>query len=128
MKKKLIRDLMTSNIKTIDSSKSIFDASKLMSKNNIGAIVCIEKDGTTAGIFTERDLLKKVVAAKVKLSDPVSKVMTKDLITVQLHDDLDKVPEMMLKCGFRHIPIMDGVDLVGILSIKDILKYVMRSK
>lgn len=99
-----------------------------MAKNNIGAVVCIEKDGSTVGIFTERDLLKKVVAAEVSLTDPVSKVMTKDLVTAQLHDELDKIPEMMLKGGFRHVPIMDGFELVGILSIKDILKHVMGSK
>ena len=128
MKKKLIRDLMMSNIKTIDMNKSIFEASKLMAKNNIGAVVCKQKDGTTAGIFTERDLLKKVIAAEVSVSDPVSTVMTKDLITAQLHDELDKIPEMMLKGGFRHVPIMDGFELVGILSIKDILKHVMSSK
>ncbi len=128
MKKKLIRDLMMADIKAIDQSKSVQDAAKIMAKNNIGALVCKDKEGNTVGIFTERDVLKKVVAKGASVNEPVSNFMTKDLITAQLHDDVDKIPEMMLKGSFRHVPIMDGFELVGILSIKDIVRYLIAKK
>lgn len=119
---------MMSNIKFIDQNKTILDAAKLMAKSDIGAVVCKESDGTLAGIFTERDLLKKVVALGVDLNEPIASVMTRNLVTAQLHDELDKIPGLMVRGGFRHVPIMDGFDLVGILSIKDLLKNFLNAK
>ena len=114
---------MIKNVKTVSKSKAVIDVVKEMASQNIGAIIVLDENRHTVGIFTERDLLKNVVAKGYDLKGPVGEVMTKDLVCAQLHDDVSVVPDMMIKGGFRHVPILDGFEPVGILSIRDILKH-----
>lgn len=122
-KKTLIRDLVTHGAKTIREDSSCLEAAKCMAKHNIGAVIVVNKEGEHIGIFTERDLLKRVVAQSLDLSEPVSKAMTCDLVCAQLHDELMTIPQMMVDGGFRHVPVMDGFELVGILSMRDMLRH-----
>ena len=124
-KKALVRELMMRDIKTVRPERSIAEVSRYMAKHNIGAVMVIDKDRKILGIFTERDLLKKVVAKSVDLASPVSTVMTKDLVCAQLHDEIDVIPDMMVNGGFRHVPVVDGFEPVGILSIRDVLAYLL---
>ena len=122
--KKLIRDMMVQAVKTVEENSTVAEAAKLMSQHNIGALIVMNAIREPAGIFTERDLLKRVVAHDL---DPkttqISKVMTPKFVCVQTSDELKDLPELMIQGNFRHLPVVEGRKLVGMLSIRDIVKY-----
>ena len=122
--KKLVRDLELQKVKTIRDSETVTKAVQSMKKNKIGALIVVDSSGHTVGIFTERDLLNKVVAESLSMDTLMSKVMTQKLICAQLHDELSAIPDLMIKGGFRHVPVLDGFEPVGIISIRDVLKYI----
>ncbi len=125
MKKELlhVRDLMISDVKTVNESYTVQKVAKMMAKQNIGAVVVLSSNGNPSGIFTERDLMKKVIAEDVSLDTPVSEVMTRQLVCVQMQDKLEGLPQLMLKGNFRHLPVVDDFKLMGILSVKDLLSF-----
>ena len=123
-----VSDLMISKVETFTADKTVLEAVKLMNEKNIGALIIVDLAGHTVGIFTERDLFKKVVVKELPLTTPLGDVMTKDLVCAQLHDDFETIPQMMVQGGFRHVPVVDGFFPVGILSIRDVLHYYVNKK
>jgi CBS domain-containing protein len=122
--KRTVRDILTENVKTVDESTIVYDAVRMMAENNIGAVIVLNAIREPAGIFTERDLLKRVVSQGI---DPkttrISQVMTPKFVCVQTSDELMELPEIMIRGNFRHLPIVEGRKLVGILSIRDVVRY-----
>jgi CBS domain-containing protein len=103
---------------------SIYDAVAEMNRLRIGAIVILD-DGRLAGIFTERDALRRVLGAGI---DPkavrVSEVMTSDVITVAPEATVEEVAQMFTDKRCRHLPVVSGDRLVGLISIGDISRWV----
>lgn len=103
---------------------TVEEAIKKMADENIGSVVIVDKDLKPIGIFTERDLLRRVCAQgldpkNVKLKD----VMTRDPIAIKESEPARRALETMLHFGFRHLPVVDSEGrLVGIISIKDVSK------
>jgi CBS domain-containing protein len=122
--KRWVRDIMVPGVKTVDETTTVLEAVKLMADSNIGAVVVMSAIREPAGIFTERDLLKRVVSQGI---DPVhtriSRVMTPKFVCVQASDELEGLAEIMIRGNFRHLPIVEGRKLVGILSIRDVVKF-----
>jgi CBS domain-containing protein len=107
---------------TIDSRQTVKQAMNLMTENFIGALP-VMKDNRLAGIISERDILRLIQqhgdeALQMKIAD----TMTTKLIVGILEDDLERVEALMTNNRFRHLPIMDGHDLTGIVSIGDVVK------
>jgi CBS domain-containing protein len=99
-----------------------------MVQHNIGAVTVL-RDGKLAGIFTERDLMSRVVAAgKDPARTPVSQVMTEDPLTVAPNDPLETCMTLMKRHGFRHVPVCAGSELKGIVSLRDILLHDLDEK
>ncbi|MBI2604994.1 MAG: CBS domain-containing protein [Deltaproteobacteria bacterium] len=122
--KKTVADIMISDIFTVEEQTPVSDAVHLMAQNNIGAVIVMSPIQDPVGIFTERDLLKRVVAHDLDpAKTPVSKVMTPKFVCIQNTDDVDDLPAIMVEGNFRHIPVVDGRKLVGILSIRDVLRF-----
>ena len=115
---------MSNGIESIRGSTSVMDSVRLMNEKNIGALIIVDDEGHTSGIFTERDLLRKVVATRQSLDEPVSTFMTRDLICAQCDDSADDMARRMLIGNFRHIPVLDGFEPIGILSIRDVLRHI----
>jgi len=109
-------------IATCGADTTVAEAARLMAARNIGAVPVVDED-RLLGIFSERDLLKRVVAAdKPPETTRVSDVMTTDLVTAQATDSVSQVTKMMLTGKFRHIPVVDADnDLTGILSLRDFM-------
>ncbi|MBI5202681.1 MAG: CBS domain-containing protein [Elusimicrobia bacterium] len=111
----LVRDVIT-----VTGSETVSQAAKIMRDNKIGAVIVAEGD-RCVGIFTERDLLNKIVADGL---DPakilVKQFMTANPITVDASEPLDKVFATLAEARFRHLPITDKGKLVGIVSMTDI--------
>lgn len=106
----------------IDSSVTVDAAVKKMYERNIGAILVME-DGEFVGMFTERDVLKCWANHgsfdKVAIKD----VMIKDILVISPNDDLDYVMTVMTKKKIRHLPVIDHNKMVGLVSIRDVVKY-----
>ena len=117
-----IYDLIKENeTHTITADQSVLEAAREMVASNIGAVPVL-RDGELVGIFSERDIMKRVVAAGL---DPartrVSEVMTANPLIVDMRENIDHCMMLMKEHSFRHLPICDGKKLKGIVSLRDIL-------
>jgi CBS domain-containing protein len=107
---------------TIRPERAISEAVTLLAKHNIGALVVIDGAGDLKGIISERDIIRLAADEPNIFSLPVSEVMTKRVIVGVPEDDVMSVAHTMTERRFRHLPIVDGDRLVGIISVGDILK------
>jgi len=117
-----IHDLIKDKeIHTITAEQTVIEAARQMVANNIGAIAVL-RDGELAGIFSERDIMKRVVAeARDPARTRVSEVMTANPLTVDMRESIEHCMLLMKEHSFRHLPICDGKKLKGIVSLRDIL-------
>jgi CBS domain-containing protein len=114
----LIRDRETY---TVNAEEMVLAAARFMVERNIGAVPVLER-GELAGIFSERDIMKRVLAAgRDPRTTPVSEVMTRDLTTVPPGESLENCMLLMREHGFRHLPVCEGKRLVGLVSLRDLL-------
>jgi len=108
----------------IPASASLADAARLLTEKNIGAVVVRDEDGALAGIFSERDLVRALAAAGAEaLNHPVSRHLTRDVVTCGLCHNMEDLMEMMTRGRFRHVPVLDDDGrLCGLVSIGDVVK------
>jgi CBS domain-containing protein len=120
---KQIADLIEGQTLTvIEPACTVRDAATRMTERNIGAVAVVDS-GTLAGIFSERDIMRRVVAMGLSPDDTsVSSVMTKDLVVADPHENLDAALKKMHAIGSRHLPVVDDGKLVGMISIRDLLE------
>jgi CBS domain-containing protein len=108
---------------TIKPSESIGTLSQLLRDKRIGAAVVSDDGRTIDGVISERDLAYGLCTHKADLyTMPVSTLMTKTVITCAPGDDVARVASTMLSRNIRHIPVHDGKGLIGMVSIRDVLK------
>ena len=113
---------------SVDESDTVLDAISLMAEVNIGAVL-VQKRGSISGIFTERDyLLKIALNARSSTDTKVSEVMSSPVITASPHDSIQHCMETMTTCRCRHLPVVEGEDLLGIVSIGDLVKKMLEEK
>lgn len=117
-----VRDGMSNVVLTVGPSHSLSAAARLMTERNVGAAVVVDPDGAGFGILTERDILRSVAAGEEPSSEPVSKHLTEDLITAAPDWSLEQAADAMLAGGFRHLLVVNGAELEGILSMRDIVR------
>jgi CBS domain-containing protein len=105
--------------------QTVADAVALMRENRVGCVLVIEA-GRLAGIFTERDLMRRVLAAGKPLTLPVIEVMTARPVVVHLKQPIRIAVQHMQEGGYRHLPVVDeNGHAVGILSVKRIIRYLV---
>ena len=105
-----------------ERSDNVRDVARKMSDRNVGAVAVLDA-GKLVGIFSERDLMKRVVAAGLNPEKTsVEKVMTKDIIVGAPADDLDQALQKMHSVGCRHLPVVDAGNLIGMISLRDLLE------
>jgi CBS domain-containing protein len=105
-----------------ESSESVRDVAKMMSEKNIGAIAILDS-GRLVGVFSERDLMKRVVAAGLNPDKTVvAKVMTRELVVGKPEDDIYAALQKMHSLGCRHLPVVDSGNLIGMISLRDLLE------
>jgi diguanylate cyclase (GGDEF)-like protein len=118
-----IKNWITYNPATVDVNQTILSAIEKMVELSIGAVIVTE-NGKLAGIITERDLVKLCGTSKRHpKEEPVARYMTKDPVTAQASDDYNEVYMLMRINNIRHIPVLEGENLVGIVSIRDLIHY-----
>lgn len=117
----LVKEIMNTDVKTIGPDATIQEAAKRMDELNIGCFVVTENDHM-AGIITERDLLKKVVAkAKDSSRLKVKDVMVKRVIMIDPEADVSDAVDVMNQHGIKKLPVLHGSNLVGIITATDIV-------
>ena len=113
---------------TIAPDAPVLDALRLMAEHGIGAVLVME-GRHLVGILSERDYARKVVLHGRSSADtPVRDIMSVDVVTATLHDSSDKCMQLMTDRRIRHLPVMDGGDVVGIVSIGDLVKAVIEDQ
>jgi CBS domain-containing protein len=119
-----VRDVMSTELVTIEPGDSVAHAATMMGRSLTGSALVLSSDGELAGIFTERDIVRAIGSDFAAGGDPVEQWMTPDPVTVSADTDASAALESMLSRGFRHLPVMEGDSLVGIVSIRDVSRAV----
>jgi CBS domain-containing protein len=125
----LISDLLKNQVTvSAEVHQTVLEVARLMVQHNIGAVPVLQ-NGQLSGIFSERDLMRRVVAeGKDPARTPVSQVMTEDPLTVAPNDPLETCLTLMKRHNFRHLPVCAGRELRGIVSLRDILLHDLDEK
>ncbi len=123
---KEVSEIMTSDVATIPSLASVKEAAELMASRNISCLVVVDKE-TVAGIFTERDLLQRVVAERLRPAQTgIKDVMSSPAVTVPSDYSVSSASKLLEKTGIRRLVVADGNVLRGVVTQTDILKAVKR--
>jgi len=114
---------------TISKDQSVRQALILMSEKNIGAIIIVDNNDFPIGIFSERDYARKIILKGKSSKDTLlDEVMTKELITVTRDYKIDQCMEVMNEKRIRHLPVLENKKIVGIISIGDVLKIMIKEQ
>ena len=122
MKVRMILAKKGKKVITIHPEDTIKEATVILANYRIGALVVVDIANKPIGILSERDIVKRAATDDAVLSRKVSDLMTKDVITATPQDDTFSIAHTMTEKRFRHMPIVDDNELIGIISIGDILK------
>ena len=113
---------------TVSPETSVYDALEKLEDNNLGSLVVVE-DEKLIGIFTERDYARKVILKGRSSKDThVRDIMTERPVFVTPDSSIDTCMQLMSSKSFRHLPVLDNDQLVGVISIGDLVKYIIREK
>jgi CBS domain-containing protein len=120
MQVKELLDKKGHDVYSVSPDETVYDALKLMAEKEIGALVVLE-DEKMVGILSERDYARKIILkGKASKDTAVREIMTSEVIHASPHDKVQKCLSLMTKHRFRHIPVLEEKQLVGILSIEDV--------
>jgi CBS domain-containing protein len=118
--RELIKD---QKVYSVESSRTVLEAARFMMEHNIGALPVL-RNGELTGILSERDIMNRVVAVgRTPGTTAVSEVMTANPRAVPADESVEECLFIMREFGFRHLPIVDGKELKGLVSLRDILMH-----
>lgn len=118
-----VKDIMTKDVVTIESTKTVFDAAEVMTEKEVGCLIVVIK-AFPVGIITERDIVKRIVAKHVSVDTKLKDVMTKTLITVGPDTSLKDAARVMSTNKIRRLPVLKDNKLVGIVVATDFVRNV----
>ncbi|MEK6751210.1 MAG: CBS domain-containing protein [Chloroflexota bacterium] len=123
-----VRDMIRkkgSEVFSILPDATIYEALTIMAKHNTGALMVVSGN-KVEGILSERDCVRKMdLAGKTSKSTKVSEIMTSKVIYVEAGQELEECMALMIDKNIRHLPVFDGKELLGLISVRDVLKEVV---
>lgn len=123
-----VRDIIRkkgSEIWSIAPDASVYDAIQMMAEKNAGALLVITGD-SVEGILSERDCIRKVdLKGHTSRMTKVNDIMTSEVVSVQATEQLEECMTTMIENNIRHLPVYDGEQLLGLISVRDVLKEVV---
>jgi CBS domain-containing protein len=122
----LVRSLSKRKCHTINSSASVQDTVNKLTEYNIGAMPVVNSDGGVVGVVSERDISRFLSIEKFDLNKKVSEIMSKNTISCDLTISVSELMETMTNKKIRHMPIIDQNNLVGIVSIGDVVNHIIQ--
>ena len=118
--RELIKDR---RVYSVDAGRTVLEAARYMMENNVGAVPVL-RNGDLTGILSERDIMNRVVAVgRTPGTTAVSEVMTANPRAVAADESIEECLFIMREFGFRHLPIVDGKELKGLVSLRDVLMH-----
>ncbi len=121
---KAILDRKGTHVATIEPTVDLASAVKLLAERCIGALVVVGPDQRIAGIVSERDVVGVLAERGAgALEQPVGKVMTRNVVTCNRAETVSNIMERMTAGKFRHVPVVEEDELIGIVSIGDVVKH-----
>lgn len=127
----IVSDILQSKgnqVWTTDPDASVYDAIGLMGEHNIGALVVMEDDAV-AGVITERDYSRKVVLrGRTSRESRVSEILSRPAIVVTPDEAIGNCMKIMTDRRIRHLPVMEGNQLVGMISMGDLVRWVIQAQ
>ena len=119
---KTLRELVKDRrLYSVEATRTVLEAARFMMEHNIGAVPVL-RNGELAGILSERDIMNRVVAVgRTPGTTAVSEVMTANPRAVPADESVEECLFIMREFGFRHLPIVDGKELKGLVSLRDVL-------
>jgi len=118
-----ILSLKGRNVVSIEAGRSLSEAARLLSERRIGALVVVDGGQPVSGILSERDIVRAIAAQGARaLDEPVSRFMTGRVVTCTGRTSVNDLMELMTQQKFRHVPVVEAGQLVGIVSIGDVVK------
>ena len=121
---KTLRDLIQDRrLYSVDATRTVLEAARFMMEHNVGAVPVL-RNGDLVGILSERDIMNRVVAVgRTPGTTAVSEVMTANPRAVPADETIEECLFIMREFGFRHLPIVDGKELKGLVSLRDVLMH-----
>lgn len=121
---KSVKEIISSRpLRYVKSGSRIMDTVTFMSEENIGLVPVLEEDGKLIGVFSERDLVRRVISKGLNLETTiVNEVMSKNLTLANINESYEECLKKMKDANIRHILIIDNEKLVGIVSVRDLLE------
>jgi len=117
-----------STVWSIGQNAMVFDAIQLMDEKSVGALPVVDNK-TLVGIVSERDYTRKVILkGRSSKETPVNEIMTKQLVTVNPSNSVSECMRIITEKRVRHLPVLEGTKLVGILSIGDVVNWLMSAQ
>lgn len=120
----ILKSKADGSVMTVEPSATVSEAAKILGEMRIGTVIVSEDGGQTAiGILSERDIVRELgLSGSGCLTKPVSTYMTRDLVTATRQDSVEAVLSQMTEGRFRHMPIVEDGQLVGIVTLGDVVK------
>jgi CBS domain-containing protein len=122
-----LRDIMTTEVLTTSTERSVAEVTSMMVKARVGS-AAVMQGSWLAGILTERDVLRAAASGSDLTKSPVAEWMTRNPITATPDTTIGEAAEVMLANGFRHLPVVEGRELQGVVSIRDVLASGIRRR
>jgi len=122
----LVADNMTRSLLTVSADATLGEAASRMVERGVGAVVVLEGDAVKA-ILTERDVLKAIASGRDG-SAPIADWMTRHPETIEPTDTTDHAASLMIHGGYRHLPVVDEGRVVGIVSIRDLMRVALEDR
>ncbi|WP_229688889.1 CBS domain-containing protein [Puia dinghuensis] len=114
---------------TISPERCVYEALEALEEKNLGALVVVGKNGTLVGIFTERDYARKIVLkGRSSKETQVGDIMTGNPVAVSPDTKIEECMQLMTDKFLRHLPVLENGELVGIVSIGDLVKFIISEK
>lgn len=122
-----LKDVMTPDVVTASADEPVAEVAGEMLKGLLGSVVVM--DGAyLVGMFTERDVVRAAASGADLTTSPISEWMTPDPVTAAPDTDAEEAAEIMMTQGFRHLPVVEGNTLLGIVSLRDLLSTRIRPR
>ena len=118
----LVRDVMTPAVLTVGPTHTVRQVASQMAARKVGAAVVLDPDSSGPGILTERDVLEAVASGQDLDAELAADHLTPDAVSGEPDWDLDQAAKAMVAGGFRHLVICEASEVVGVLSVRDIVK------
>lgn len=119
----ILKSKATEGVFTVKPGSSVADAASVLSSNRIGSVVISATGKTADGILSERDIVRELGKRGAGcMADKVDDMMTKKIVTCSCGDTADDILERMTNGRFRHMPVIEGGEMVGLITIGDVVK------